>query len=614
MRPEQQSFVATLGRQFYVDRPKQSPSDWAAQHLRFDEPDNRGPLTLSGREYMREPMDWWADPASTDAVQVFGSQTGKTGGLMAGAAWLICNEPSRIFWVMPTRDTAKSFSRTRWQRMLETSDCTKMLIPVGAHRHNFATFQQHVGGAVVDMVWSNSPAALASIPARVVILDEVDKFNEGGAKEANAVNLAEQRTKNFATPKRCKTSTPTIVEGLIWQEFLKTDQRRRFVPCPHCGKLVVLIWSKQFTVLPLTGNEAQVRWDKEARREGGGWDLDRVEKSARFECPHCGGHILDAHKTRMDRDGRWQSTAVGAARGYRGWHLPSLYAASAECNVGKLAVKFLQAKQSLQGLQGFINGDLAEPYLSQDRQAERIELITSRVEITAEWQKALTVDCQQRAPHFWFAARAWNDGDSQGFDSGSLDTWDDIRAKQKAHGIADCAVCIDSGFGAKSDAEVYRNCSRFCEIVQRPEAMPIMLGWMPAKGMPGRKRWKDSGSGLFVPWYVRSIDPYLGTSGAGMVEMSLFEFSGDFFKDILANLRAGKAGCKWEVLQSAATEEYWRHLDAESKVAVFSKQTGLTQHVWLPRSKHWPNHMGDCEVMQVALASFFGWLKIEEPG
>jgi len=116
------------------------------------------------------------------------------------------------------------------------------------------------------MVWSNSPAALASIPARVVILDEVDKFNEGGRKEADAVNLAEQRTKTFSNPKRIKTSTPTLSDGLIWQEFAKTDQRRRFMPCPHCGKLVLFAWSKAFTVFPLTGNEAFIKWDSKARR------------------------------------------------------------------------------------------------------------------------------------------------------------------------------------------------------------------------------------------------------------------------------------------------------------------------------------------------------------
>jgi phage terminase large subunit GpA-like protein len=70
---------------------------------------------------------------------------------------------------------------------------------------------------------------------------------------------------------------------------------------------VVLAWSKEYTVLPKTGAEAYVVWDKEAKRGDGSWDLDRVERSARFRCPHCAGDILDAHKTWMNRNGIWKS-------------------------------------------------------------------------------------------------------------------------------------------------------------------------------------------------------------------------------------------------------------------------------------------------------------------
>ena len=129
-----------------------------------------------------------------------------------------------------------------------------------------------------------------------------------------------------------------------------------------------------------------------------------------------------------------------------------------------------------------------------------------------------------------------------------------------------------------------------------------MLGsrWLPAKGMPSRKRWKDSESGLLVPWTLQAVDPFLGTAAAGQVTLNLFEFSGDFFKDLLANLRAGRGGHRWTVPAAMATEEYWRQLDAEIKTPAFSRVTGKTHHQWLPRSKHWPNHLLDCETLQVA--------------
>ena len=305
---------------------------------------------------------------------------------------------------MPTKSSVENFSAKRWMKMLKRSPVFERLIPTGKDRHDFAKLQQEIGGAIIDLVWSNSPAALASTPARVVTLDELDKFMEASMKEADAMDLAEQRCKNFANPKRTKTTTPTIPEGMGWQEFIKTDQRRRQGPCPGCKKHVKFAWSSDFTVFPQVGNEAWAVWDKEAKRESGAWDLDRVERSARYQCPFCGFHIQDRWRTWVDRNGVWVpaekrvkngENEVKPAAGYRGYHLPSLWAPSPQCNVGKLAVKFLQKKGSLLGLQGFINGDLAEPFESQDTRGQRIEIIVRDTPKDEKGVKTIVPDVQQ---------------------------------------------------------------------------------------------------------------------------------------------------------------------------------------------------------------------------
>jgi hypothetical protein len=601
---------------YCADEPTGLPSTWCEENLRFDEDDNHGPFSFAGAEYCREIVDDFGRKDVNDSVNVFGSQTRKTGSLMGGVAWVLVKDPSGVTWFMPSIGLAGLFSRKRWMPMLRASEGTKDLIPRGAERHDFKTLDQKLGAASVLFTGSNSPANLSSTPRRRVILDEVDKFDMGSGGEADSINLAEQRTKGQPNPQRFKSSTPTIVEGPIWQEFLKGDMRRYFIPCPQCGrhhpssKRVVLAWSKEYTVLPKTGNEAYVVWDKAARMSDGQWDLDRVERSARFKCPHCQGDILDAHKTWMNREGVWRPTKKAAA-GFVSRQLPSLYACAPETTVGKLAKKFLEQKNSLLGLQGFINGDLAEPYMSQDRQSERIEIVTRmKVETVAEWKKLLSVDCQRKAPLFFFTARAWDGGNSVGMEAGPLDSWADVRSKQLAHNVPDYGVCVDSGFGAKSDAEVYQECAKYGEfnerIIQGQLLKPIHFGWLPTKGLPAQKRWKDKETGLLVPYCCREVDPFGGFADAGKVAMDLLEFSGDFFKDILENLRKGKGGYKWTVEEKMATDEYWRHMDAEIKSPMFNKLTGKTLYQWAPRSKHWPNHIFDCEVLQVAYASYLG--------
>src|SRR5690606_1588227 len=163
----------------------------------------------------------------------------------------ICCDPCGFLWVLPSIDLARSFSETRWLPMLHASPELKARIEA-ADRHDTKKTQQQIGGAIVNFIGANSPGNLASRPARRVILDETVRcpHETGGAGgEADAVDLAEQRAKSVSNPLRAKSSAPTTVDGLIWQEFCKGDMRRRLIPCPHCAKFVSLAWSPEFTLL-----------------------------------------------------------------------------------------------------------------------------------------------------------------------------------------------------------------------------------------------------------------------------------------------------------------------------------------------------------------------------
>jgi hypothetical protein len=385
---------------------------------------------------------------------------------------------------------------------------------------------------------------------------------------------------------------------------LKGDQRRYFVPCPHCQRDIVFAWSKEYTAFPLKGFEAFVRWDPEAKRADGSWDLDRVERTAHAECPHCHGKILDSQKTAMVRAGKWVATAEHPTPGFVSRHLPSMYAASPETTFGKLAVKFLKAKDKL----GFITGDLAEPYQGQDIARKRTELVSVMLDKEGA-AKLMTVDCQAKSPHFWYVVRAWKSGNSEAIRAGQADSWEELRAIQESEQIPDPAVFVDSGYGAKDDAEVYRNCARFGTPIQYG-GRTVSVGWMPTKGMPGRKRWANPQTKLMLPLMVRSIDPHLGTAAQGMVAVDMLEFSTDSFKDLLQTAREKRGTGIWSVAKDVATEEYWRHLDAEHK-AVLEDKFGRRKHTWMLRSKGWPNHLFDCEVIQLAAAAYLGLFAIE---
>jgi ribosomal protein S27AE len=446
------------------------------------------------------------------------------------------------------------------------------------------------------------------------LLGEVEKLNTGGVDEgeADAVNLAEQRTKRFANAKRVKTSTPADADGLIWSEFLKGNQQRFFCPCPACGKSVVLAWSPDYTIFRKTGREAWVKWDKEARRPSGEWDLDRVMRSARAVCPHCGADIEEKHKTRLVRAGAWEPTGQGSP-GFESYQLPSLYAVGAETAFGALAVKFLKAKRSPQGVRGFVTGDLAEPMAGQGDLGERVELFSREDGTLPESVTLLTVDVQQVAPYFWAVARAWrDDGDSRLVWAGHFDEWETLRSLQLALGVEDRHVIVDSGHRAQ---EVYENCLRWgrkgdCGL----RKFPLWRGWMPAKGRERDAFWVDKKTKLPRPYFIGSA----ALPSTVRVRLPLLEFNGEHLLGWLQRLRKGPeaAGHRWELVpfptlpdlgvvgaRAVDADEYFRHLN--SKTLKPETKHGKTVYAWRKRSESWPDHLLDCEIEQLAGAMLF---------
>jgi hypothetical protein len=113
-----------------------------------------------------------------------------------------------------------------------------------------------------------------------------------------------------------------------------------------------------------------------------------------------------------------------------------------------------------------------------------------------------------------------------------------------------------------------------------------------------------------VPYIVRQFDPYLGTKHQGKTTVAELRWSNPTIKDVLARLRdAETSPVRWEVPEEWSKDEYWRQLEGEIKRRDFNKKTGAITYTWQKRSRHWPNHLLDCEAMILAVAMKIGILK-----
>jgi len=576
--------------------PSMSVREWAEAYLTLTsiQTDTPGAYSTLLTPYVIEPLNAFQDPDVEQIVLCWGAQTSKTMTLMAGLCWWLVNQPSPSIWVMPNKDLAQSFSENRLQPLFRV--CAPLWGRRAAEKHRFKKTEMAFDGAVLNLIGSNSPANLASRPGRLLIMDETDKFKEATNREANALELAEMRARTFAAPKIVKTSTPSTPEAPVWQAFLAGDMRRFHVPCPHCGKDIILALNPAKSALPRTCDEAILTWDQSAKGKDG-WDFGKVAATAHFACPHCGKSIEERHKTAMLRAGRWIPTNPTAAPEVRSYHLPTFYAPWRRTAWGRLAVDFLQAQASLEGLKGFINGSLAEPDMGQgEGGAERRVAIVDGTEPLAETHRILTADVQ--LDHLWWLCREWAPGGhSRLVEWGRCDNFDDLAAIHARLQVSPDLVGVDSGYEA---ATVYRECARHGWFALRGDARE---SWSHRLAKPGAKPVERS-------FTVRRFDPHLGTVSQGKVKISELRWSNPSIKDLLARLREAETSpVRWEIPEEWATDEYFRHLDGEIKRRVFHPRTGKVKYEWQKRSRHWPNHLLDCEAMQIAVAIKLNMLK-----
>jgi phage terminase large subunit GpA-like protein len=139
------------------------------------------------------------------------------------------------------------------------------------------------------------------MPVRYLFLDEVDGYPLDVEGEGDAISLAEARTRTFARRKIFIVSTPTISgASAIEREYEASDQRRYFVPCPHCSHRQWLRFE-------------QLRWEK------------GQPDTAAYICESCDESIAEHHKTWMLEHGEWRAMISDGTGKTAGFHLSSLY-------------------------------------------------------------------------------------------------------------------------------------------------------------------------------------------------------------------------------------------------------------------------------------------------
>jgi len=284
--------------------PLLTVSEWADRHrvLSSKASSEPGRWRTARTPYLKAIMDCLSPTSPVERVVFMkGAQVGAT---ETGSNWIgyvIHHAPGPMMAVWPTVEMAKRNSKQRIDPLIEESSVLSELIAPARSRDSGNTIlAKEFRGGVLVMTGANSAVGLRSMPVRYLFLDEVDGYPLDVEGEGDAISLAEARTRTFARRKIFIVSTPTIAgASAVEREYEASDQRRYFVPCPHCSHRQWLRFE-------------QLRWDKGA------------PESAAYVCESCDTPIAEHHKTWMLEHGEWRATVEGTGK-TAGFHLSSLY-------------------------------------------------------------------------------------------------------------------------------------------------------------------------------------------------------------------------------------------------------------------------------------------------
>jgi len=569
-------------------------AEWAEGRLILNEKDTPepGPLRLSRTPYLREPLDCFSDESVEEITCEMGTQLGKTLMQFACLGYAIDQDPGTALYVMPDEQTAKKVIKARIIPLVRNSPALRKHL--AGERSDTSEVRLDFDRMFCFPAWAQSPASLASFPCRYVLLDEIDKYPRWSGREADPASLAEERTKNYWNRKVVRVSTPTTTSGLIHRYYRLSDQRRYWVPCPHCGEYQVLIWS-------------QVKWPGDAHRE-----RIKTENLAWYECESCKERIEDLHKPHMLERGVWapagcqvgkEGELLGTAEGgsHPGFHLSSLY--SPWVTFGRAAGTFLESHKDPAKLMNFVNSWLAEVWQEKleevDEEGVRALRRPYKLGYVPKDAVVLTGGVDVQANRAYYVVRAWGYGEkSWQVDYGKVYDDDAARVAELGGTPKSCldkllirkAYPVEGGDGVEGVAlwnidarhrtdEVYLFARKHKDIVRAVMGSPVDL-----KG---------------ALYYASKIDRNLKTGGAVKGSFMVWHLDTVRFKDRIQRLQSEQPPI-WFISEDA-DEEYLQHVTSEQKV-IERNSRGRAIPKYELRPGHERNDWWDCEVYATAAA------------
>lgn len=581
-------------RQVMRFSPPMPVSKWAEQYRVLTGSSIPGKWKNVFTPYLRDIMDAAVMPGVEVSILCKSPQTG---GSEAGhnlVGYCIDRLPGPVMYVFPDENTARENSQDRIIPMIRgSSRLSGYLSKVDADTSSLRIKLLHM---TIFLGWSGSVSRLGNKSIRVLILDELDKY-QNPKNEARSEDLAEKRTITWRNRRKVfKISTPTIESGPIWQAFTQeANARFRYhVKCPHCGAMQIM-------------NMDGLCWPgKDTPSEAAAGDV-LSQRLAWYVCKECGSCWTDADRDQAVRRGEWREEVTGVpALSYItqhrpmkvGWHITAFL--SYFVSLSEIASKFLLCKSDAAMLKDFKNNYLAEPWAEVYEERDENELLRlcddrprgavpsplpDKPDLPRVSCLLAGVDTQKG--YFRYVIRAFGYGEQE-------ESW-----------LIQCGA-----------AQLFADLEElfFRSVYRDGTGREFHVGGVMIDAMGNRTRevyaWAKKWNGLVFPWQgkhamnspyaISPLEYFPGPVGQKIKipgGLMLFQCDTTFFKSSLAHKL---------MIAPEDPGAFHLHSNEDGRLAGYIRE--MCAETWDARQMAWanplerPNHYWDCETMVTALA------------
>jgi phage terminase large subunit GpA-like protein len=580
--------IADIARNGLRPDPDITVSEWADQNRVLTGGSEPGPFRTNRAPFIREIADALAP--GHPAQRVVFMKGAQVGGTEAGNSWLgfiIAHSPGPVLVVQPTVELGLRFSRQRLDPLIESTPVLRSkVMPARSRDSGNTLLSKEFPGGVIVITGANSAVGLRSMAAKFLFCDECDAYEDDVGGEGSPIALAEARQRTFGFKKKTLlVSTPKFAgRSTIEREYQASDQRRYFVPCPHCDHMQFLLFER-------------LKWTK------------GKPETAEYFCEECGSSASEADKTDMLARGEWRATAVAKTPACVGFHISSLYSPVGWMSWAEIAADWEKAMTGgVDAMKTFRNTILGETWQERGESPDWERLLERRepfqMGIVPNGAVVLTaaIDNQAAPARLELAVWGWAAGYESWLvdvatidgDPGGADAWAKVKAiidapfpREGGGTMKISAIAVDTGGQHTS--------SLYNQLRQMRDRRII-----PIKGIGG---WNRS-SPVTGPTMVDvTIQGRKITRGLRLWSVSVDVFKAELYRRLwLTRNEDGSFPAGWVHLPESADAEIIKQLVAEELVTIKDRR-GFSRMEW---RKLRANESLDCAVMARAALSVLG--------